>query len=87
MWRSLGGELPDTSYLARSLLLLGDAIIGNPPGAFGLIPEQKIDDLETLKRSLPKLLEYDFQVLLLCDGQPVLSDAKRKVSDFLRTLH
>ena len=63
------------------------AIIGNPPNALGLIPEQKIDDLETLKRSLPKLLEHDFQVLLLCDGQPVLSDAKQKVSDFLQTLH
>ena len=68
------------------ILLLGDAIIGNPPGVLGLIPEQKIDDLQTLKQSLPKLLEYDFQVLLLCDGLPVLSDAKRKVSDFLRTL-
>jgi glyoxylase-like metal-dependent hydrolase (beta-lactamase superfamily II) len=68
------------------ILFLGDAIIGNPPGALGLIPEQKIDDLKTLKQSLLKLLEYDFQVLLLCDGQPVLKDAKQKVSHFLRTL-
>jgi glyoxylase-like metal-dependent hydrolase (beta-lactamase superfamily II) len=68
------------------ILLLGDAIIGNPPGALGLIPEAKLDDSQTLKRSLLKLLDYEFDVLLLCDGQSVLRDAKRKVSGFLRTL-
>src|SRR5258708_819936 len=52
----------------------------------GLIPEQKLDDPQTLKRSLLKLLGYEFDVLLLCDGQSVLSDAKRKVREFLGTL-
>jgi len=65
------------------ILLLGDAIIGNPPGALGLIPEQKIDDPKTLRQSLVKLLGYDFEVLLLCDGQSIFKDAKMKVRDFL----
>jgi hypothetical protein len=39
-----------------------------------------------LKRSLRKLLDNDFDVLLLCDGQPVLSAAKLKVAEFLSTL-
>ncbi len=68
------------------IVLLGDAIIGNPPGALGLIPEAKLDDPQTLKRSLLKLLDYEFDVLLLCDGRPVLRDAKRQVSEFLSTL-
>jgi glyoxylase-like metal-dependent hydrolase (beta-lactamase superfamily II) len=68
------------------ILLLGDAIIGNPPGALGLIPESKLDDSSMLKRSLRKLLDYDFDVLLLCDGQSVLSDGKMKVVEFLNTL-
>jgi glyoxylase-like metal-dependent hydrolase (beta-lactamase superfamily II) len=68
------------------ILLLGDAIIGNPPGAVSLIPEPKLDDPSKLKRSLRKLLDYDFDVLLLCDGQPVLSGGKLKVSEFLNTL-
>jgi glyoxylase-like metal-dependent hydrolase (beta-lactamase superfamily II) len=68
------------------IVLLGDAIIGNPPGALGLIPEPKLDDPQTLKRSLLKLLDYEFDVLLLCDGRPVLRDAKRKVSEFLSTV-
>ena len=69
------------------ILFLGDAIIGNPPGALGLIPEEKLDDPKTLRGSLPKILDFQFEVLLLCDGQPVLSDAKRKVSEFLKTLY
>ena len=68
------------------ILLLGDAIIGNPPGALSLIPEPKLDDPSKLKRSLRKLLNYDFDVLLLCDGQPVLRDGKLKVAEFLDTL-
>jgi glyoxylase-like metal-dependent hydrolase (beta-lactamase superfamily II) len=68
------------------ILLLGDAIIGNPPGALGLIPEAKLDDSSKLKRSLRKLLDYNFDVLLLCDGQSMLSGGKLKVIEFLKTM-
>lgn len=68
------------------ILLLGDAIIGHPPGALGLIPEPKLDDPAQLKRSLRKLLAYDFEVLLFCDGQPVLSGGKLKLAEFFNTL-
>jgi glyoxylase-like metal-dependent hydrolase (beta-lactamase superfamily II) len=68
------------------IVLLGDAIIGNPPGALGLIPGPKLDDPRKLKQSLRKLLDYDFDVLLLCDGQPLLSGGKQKVAEFLSTL-
>jgi glyoxylase-like metal-dependent hydrolase (beta-lactamase superfamily II) len=67
------------------ILLLGDAIIGHPPGALGLIPEHKLDNPSKLKQSLCKILDYDFDVLLLCDGQPVLRGGKLKVSEFLNT--
>ena len=66
------------------IVLLGDAIIGNPPGALGLIPAHKLDDPPRLQQSLRKLLAYDFDVLLLCDGQSVLSGGKRRVAEFLQ---
>jgi glyoxylase-like metal-dependent hydrolase (beta-lactamase superfamily II) len=66
------------------ILLLGDAIIGHPPGTLALIPEPKLDNPTQLKQSLRKLLDLEFDVLLLCDGQPVLSGGKRKVAEFLR---
>jgi glyoxylase-like metal-dependent hydrolase (beta-lactamase superfamily II) len=68
------------------ILILGDAIIGNPPGALGLIPEEKLGDPKMLRGSLPKILEHNFEVLLLCDGQSVLNNAKQKVSEFLSRL-
>jgi glyoxylase-like metal-dependent hydrolase (beta-lactamase superfamily II) len=68
------------------ILLLGDAVIGNPPGGLSLIPDSKLDDRARLKRSLRKLLDYEFQILLLCDGKPVLSDGKRRFVAFLSAL-
>ena len=65
--------------------LLGDAIIGHPPGALGLIPEHKLDDPAKLKQSLQRSLSYDFDVLLLCDGRPVPGGGKQKVVEFLKT--
>ena len=73
------------SHELGGILILGDAIIGHPPGALGLIPEQKLDNPAKLKLSLRKLLDYNFSVLLLCDGQSVLKDGKLKVAEFLNT--
>jgi glyoxylase-like metal-dependent hydrolase (beta-lactamase superfamily II) len=82
----LGPGYHPAAQAKAGILILGDAIIGNPPGALGLIPEEKLDDPTTLRRSLRKILDYDFDVLLFCDGQPVLSGAKQRVSEFLKTL-
>jgi chromosomal replication initiation ATPase DnaA len=59
-----------------------DAIIGNPPGALSLISRPKLDDPSNLKRSLRKLLDYDFDVLLLCDGRAPRLPARRNVHEF-----
>ena len=82
----LDPKLHAVSRELGGILLLGDAIIGHPPGALGLIPEHKLDNPALLKRSLHKLLGYDFDALLLCDGQPVTSGGKAKVEQLLKTL-
>jgi glyoxylase-like metal-dependent hydrolase (beta-lactamase superfamily II) len=69
------------------VLFLGDAIIGNPPGALGLIPEHKLDDPTRLRRSLRKLLAYQFNVLLFCDGKPVLQHGRQAVQRFLSEIN
>jgi glyoxylase-like metal-dependent hydrolase (beta-lactamase superfamily II) len=68
------------------VLFLGDAIIGNPPGSLGLIPEQKLDDPTLLRHSLRKLLDYDFDVLLFCDGKPLLTGGKQAVEEFVNKI-
>ena len=41
----------------RKLLIVGDAVIGNPPGQCGLLPEKVIDDPVRLQEGIVKLFE------------------------------
>ncbi len=69
----------------RGILIVGDAIIGNPPGRCGLLPEQVVDDPARLRDSLRKFLDLDFGTLLVGDGVSILHDAKARVKDLTET--
>ncbi len=56
---------------ARRLLIVGDALIGNPPGQLSLLRERVMDDPERLRESVRHLLELDFDALLVGDGAPI----------------
>jgi len=63
----------------RGILIVGDAVIGNPPGVCGLLPEKVIDDPVRLRKSIRELLDLDFATLLVGDGVSVLSGAKDRL--------
>jgi glyoxylase-like metal-dependent hydrolase (beta-lactamase superfamily II) len=69
----------------RGILIVGDAIIGNPPGQCGLLPERVMDDPARLRGSLRKLLDLDFDILLVGDGAPILRDAKARLKELVET--
>ena len=54
----------------RRILIVGDAVIGNPPGSCGLLKEQVMDDPPRLRSSVRELLALDFETLLVGDGTP-----------------
>jgi hypothetical protein len=58
-------------------------VIGVPAGELSTYPEKVIDDMEELRRSAARLLEYDFDALLLCDGEPLPSGGKQKLREFV----
>ncbi|MDP3541332.1 MAG: hypothetical protein Q8T11_02555 [Elusimicrobiota bacterium] len=66
----------------RRLLLLGDALIA-PGGKLKTVPAEKQDDPAVLARSLELLRTFDFDHLLVGDGDPLLGDAKSAVVGFL----
>jgi glyoxylase-like metal-dependent hydrolase (beta-lactamase superfamily II) len=66
----------------RRLFLLGDALIA-PQGRLKTVPADKQDDPAALKRSLELLRSYDFDHLLVGDGDPLLGDAKTAVVAWL----
>jgi len=63
----------------RRLLFVGDAVIGNPPGKCALLPEKVMDNPAQLRASIGRLLDLDFDTLLVGDGVPILSGAKEQL--------
>jgi glyoxylase-like metal-dependent hydrolase (beta-lactamase superfamily II) len=71
-------------HLPRSnALIVGDVVIGVPAGELSTYPDKVIDDMDQLQRSAAHLLEYEFDALLLCDGEPITNGGKRKLQQFL----
>lgn len=68
---------------ARGILIVGDAVIGNPPGRCGLLPDTVVDDPAQLRQSVQALLALDFDILLMGDGTSILSGAKDRLRDLL----
>lgn len=67
----------------RGLLIVGDAVIGNPPGGCSLLPERVIDDPPRLRASVRQLLTLDFDVLLVGDGVPILEGARERLRELV----
>jgi glyoxylase-like metal-dependent hydrolase (beta-lactamase superfamily II) len=69
----------------RRMLVVGDAIIGTPPGRCSLLPDSKMDDPARLRASVRRLLVLDFETLLVGDGVPILKDAKARIEALVAT--
>ena len=69
----------------RRLLIVGDAVIGNPPGACSLLREKVMDDPPRLRDSVRDLLALDFDALLVGDGTPILEGARGRLEALVRT--
>jgi glyoxylase-like metal-dependent hydrolase (beta-lactamase superfamily II) len=69
----------------RKLLIAGDAVIGNPPGNCALLRDKVVDDPARLRRSVRKLLDLEFEALLVGDGAPILHRAKLRLKELVDT--
>jgi glyoxylase-like metal-dependent hydrolase (beta-lactamase superfamily II) len=69
----------------RKILIVGDAVVGDPPGRCKLLSEKVVDDLPRLRESVRSLLPLDFDILLLGDGEPILQSAKERLGELVNT--
>ena len=69
-------------WAERNILILGDALIGDPAGHLRLLPDEKYADVQRARDGIKILLNYDFDILLLGDGNSILEGAKTEVSNF-----
>jgi glyoxylase-like metal-dependent hydrolase (beta-lactamase superfamily II) len=67
----------------RKTLIVGDAVIGNPPGKLSLLRERVMDDPARLRRSVKQLLALDFDTILVGDGVSVVGDAKQRLRELV----
>ncbi len=67
-------------------LIAGDTIFGNDDGTLYPPPEKYSTDAAMAARGLGKLLDYDFDMLLLAHGINVLSGARRRVEDLVDSI-
>lgn len=67
----------------RKILIVGDAVVGDPPGKCKLLPEKVVDDPTRLRESVRALLTLDFDILLPGDGAPILQDAKNRLRELV----
>jgi glyoxylase-like metal-dependent hydrolase (beta-lactamase superfamily II) len=67
----------------RKALIVGDAVIGNPPGQLSLLRERVMDDPARLRRSVEQLLALDFDTVLVGDGVSVIGGAKQRLRELV----
>ena len=67
----------------RGVLIVGDALIGNPPGSVRLLPVERYVDVQKAKDGLRRLLKYNFDSLLVGDGASILVGGKQQLQQFV----
>ena len=63
----------------KGVLIVGDALIGKPPGSLAMLSAEKYADAGKAREGLRRLLKYNFDTILVGDGTSILSGAKQVV--------
>ena len=78
------GEIAIHSSRDEGSMIMGDALINFEPHGFAFLPPKYCSNAKTMRRSLSKLLEYDFERMLFAHGTPILTGAHDRVEELLR---
>ena len=68
----------------RGTMIVGDALLGKPPGSVSMLAAEKFADPHKAREGLRRLLKYNFDALLVGDGASILGGAKQAVEAFLQ---
>ena len=81
-----GQKTPGESALlceGAGAIILGDALIGKPPGRLSLLPAEKYADLARVRQGLRRLLDFPFDAVLVGDGTSIPRGGRAAVEAFL----
>ena len=69
----------------RKILFVGDVLIGDPPGKLRMLPESVYADAQLAREGIKILMDLDYDILLVGDGDSILSGAKTAVAEFVNS--
>lgn len=70
-------------WVDRRILFLGDALIGKPPGALGMLPPEKFRDRAAARRGLERLRPLRPEAIFVGDGVSIVREAAAALDAFL----
>ena len=77
------GEIAVFSTADGGTLVVGDAIINMDGYGFTFLPAKYCDDAKLMRKSLRRLLDFQFERLLFAHGAPIVSGARRRLEELL----
>ena len=78
------GECAFFLQQGKGVMIVGDALIGKPPGAVSLLPPEKYANISKAREGLKRLLKFNFDSLLVGDGASILTGGKAAVERALQ---
>ena len=78
------GECALLVHRDPNVLILGDALIGNPPGRLNLLPPDKYADAAKAREGIRVLLHYEYGPILTSDGASILENGRAAIEAFLK---
>ena len=66
-------------------LIIGDALINFGSSGFAFLPAKYCEDAKLMRRSLRKLLDYEFKRILFAHGSPICSNARERLAALFTT--
>jgi len=82
-----GGPAGETAIYQASdggSVIIGDALINFEPYGFAFLPKKYCANEKQMRRSLRRLLDYDFERMLFAHGTPIMQSARKKLEQLLR---
>ncbi len=73
-------------WAKNSALIIGDAVIGKPPGQLSMLPDAKFKDPQAARQGLSVLRGLKFDMLLVGDGESILKRGKEVLEEFLNRI-
>lgn len=68
----------------KGVMIVGDALIGKSPGTLTMLPAEKYADAAEAREGLRRLLNYNFDTILVGDGSSIMTGAKQVVERTLQ---